>query len=73
MVMALQLLQHLKTDFKNTNNQEMLKKAEEMEKKILANLESGYKRLIGYETKTKGYEWFGDSPGHEALTAYGLN
>jgi hypothetical protein len=32
----------------------------------------GYKLLAGYETKDKGYEWFGQSPGHEALTAYGL-
>ncbi|HEX8700112.1 MAG TPA: alpha-2-macroglobulin family protein, partial [Myxococcaceae bacterium] len=35
-------------------------------------LEAGYKRLIGFETKEKGYEWFGESPGHEALTAFGL-
>jgi len=26
-----------------------------------------------YETSTRGYEWFGTSPGHEALSAYGLN
>ncbi|MCC6252654.1 MAG: hypothetical protein IT238_09365 [Bacteroidia bacterium] len=32
----------------------------------------GYKRLITFETKEKGYEWFGGAPGHEALTAYGL-
>lgn len=32
----------------------------------------GYKRLIGFETKEKGYEWFGGTPAHEALTAYGL-
>lgn len=35
-------------------------------------LDHGYKLLTGYETPTKGYEWFGGSPGHEALTAYGL-
>ena len=35
-------------------------------------LDDGYKKLIGYETPTKGYEWFGGSPGHEALSAYGL-
>jgi hypothetical protein len=35
-------------------------------------LERGYKRLISYECKEKGYEWFGGDPGHEALTAYGL-
>ena len=35
-------------------------------------LESSYKKLTGFESSTKGYEWFGASPGHEALTAYGL-
>lgn len=35
-------------------------------------LDRGYKRLAGYECKQKGYEWFGEDPGHEALTAYGL-
>lgn len=35
-------------------------------------LERGYQRLVGYECKEKGYEWFGQDPGHEALTAYGI-
>jgi alpha-2-macroglobulin-like protein len=35
-------------------------------------LDKGYKLLTGYETAERGYEWFGGSPGHEALTAYGL-
>lgn len=35
-------------------------------------LEKGYKRLTTFETKEKGYEWFGGTPAHEALTAYGL-
>ena len=35
-------------------------------------LKSGYAKLVGYECPTKGYEWFGGDPGHEALTAYGL-
>ncbi len=35
-------------------------------------LDSGYKRLTGYECKERGYEWFGGNPGHEALTAYGV-
>ncbi len=35
-------------------------------------LDKGYKLLTGYETSQKGYEWFGHTPGHEALTAYGL-
>ncbi|HEY2381765.1 MAG TPA: carboxypeptidase regulatory-like domain-containing protein [Terriglobia bacterium] len=35
-------------------------------------LEVSYKRLTGFESRTRGYEWFGGDPGHEALTAYGL-
>jgi uncharacterized protein YfaS (alpha-2-macroglobulin family) len=35
-------------------------------------LEAGYKRLVSFECSDKGYEWFGENPGHEALTAYGL-
>ena len=35
-------------------------------------LDSGYKRLVGFECSEKGYEWFGQNPGHEALSAYGL-
>jgi hypothetical protein len=36
-------------------------------------LDEGYHRLIGFECKTtKGYEWFGADPGHDALSAYGL-
>jgi uncharacterized protein YfaS (alpha-2-macroglobulin family) len=35
-------------------------------------LEAGYKRLVGFETPGRGYEWFGENPGHEALTAFGL-
>ncbi|MCE9670853.1 MG2 domain-containing protein [Myxococcus stipitatus] len=35
-------------------------------------LERGYQRLVGFETKQRGYEWFGEAPGHEALTAFGL-
>jgi len=36
-------------------------------------LAQGYQRLTSFECKNRGYEWFGGtSPGHEALTAYGL-
>jgi uncharacterized protein YfaS (alpha-2-macroglobulin family) len=35
-------------------------------------IDDGYKRLVSFETKEKGYEWFGGMPAHEALTAYGL-
>ncbi len=35
-------------------------------------LDRGYHRLLTFETKEKGYEWFGASPGHEGLTALGI-
>ena len=35
-------------------------------------LDEGYKKLISFQCPNKGYEWFGDDPGHEALSAYGL-
>ena len=36
-------------------------------------LGKGYQKLTAFECKDKGYEWFGGAtPGHEALTAYGL-
>ena len=35
-------------------------------------LDRGYKRLVGFECKAKGYEWFGADPGHDSLSAYGL-
>ncbi|HVE84328.1 MAG TPA: MG2 domain-containing protein [Myxococcales bacterium] len=35
-------------------------------------LERGYQRLVGFECQQKGFEWFGQDPGHEALTAFGL-
>lgn len=36
-------------------------------------IKSGYKRLANYEVKqTGGFEWYGGTPAHEMLTAYGL-
>lgn len=35
-------------------------------------LAKGYAKLTAFETTTKGYEWFGQAPGHEALSAFGL-
>jgi len=35
-------------------------------------LDAGYKRLVGFWCPDKGYEWFGQNPGHEALTAFGV-
>jgi hypothetical protein len=46
-------------------DQDIVKRAEDL-------LQKGYKRLTTFETKEKGYEWFGGVPAHEALTAYGL-
>ncbi len=35
-------------------------------------LDKGYKQLVGFWCPDRGYEWFGQDPGHEALTAFGL-
>ncbi len=50
-----------------------------VEKRALALLDNGYKKLVSFECMNnqsntrQGYEWFGGSaPAHEALTAYGL-
>ena len=44
----------------------------EVEQKALGYIKNGYKRLLGFETIQRGFEWFGNTPPHEALTAYGL-
>lgn len=59
-IMVLQYMEEY--DYKNS---EVLAKAKDM-------IDKGYKRLVSYETKENGYEWFGGTPAHEALTAYGL-
>lgn len=48
------------------------KSNKEIEKKALDYIQRGYQRLIGFETSQDGFEWFGKTPPHEALTAYGL-
>jgi len=35
-------------------------------------LDDGYKRLVSFWCPDRGYEWFGQNPGHEALTAFGV-
>ncbi|MGA2229425.1 MAG: alpha-2-macroglobulin family protein [Tepidisphaeraceae bacterium] len=35
-------------------------------------LDKGYQRLLGFECQNKGYEWFGEDPGHECLSAYAI-
>lgn len=39
---------------------------------IEGRLKKGYDQLVQFQTQEKGYEWFGESPAHEALSAYGL-
>lgn len=42
------------------------------EKRALEFIRNGYKKLAAYETSEGGFEWFGHTPSHEGLTAYGL-
>lgn len=39
---------------------------------IQGKLKDGYDRLITFRVPSGGYEWFGQSPANEALSAYGL-
>jgi len=59
-IMVLQYLQEHEVDEPN-----ILTRANQL-------IKQGYQRLITYETQQQGYEWFGSTPPHEALTAYGL-
>lgn len=40
--------------------------------KALAYLKKGYAQLAAYEIAGGGFEWYGQAPAHEGLTAYGL-
>lgn len=44
----------------------------EIESRALNFIKEGYKKLISFETKKGGFEWFGNTPPHETLTAYGI-
>ncbi|MDO5970378.1 TonB-dependent receptor plug domain-containing protein [Flavivirga aquimarina] len=44
----------------------------EIENKAMNFIKEGYERLISFETKEGGFEWFGKTPPHETLTAYGI-
>lgn len=44
----------------------------EIATKAMKYIREGYKRLISFETKEGGFEWFGGIPPHETLTAYGV-
>lgn len=59
-IIALQYLRSTKT-----NHPQVEARAKDL-------LDKGYKKLVAFETKENGYEWFGAAPAHEALTAYGL-
>lgn len=41
-------------------------------KKTLKYIKSGYRKLVAYETRENGFEWYGKTPPHEGLTAFGL-
>lgn len=43
-----------------------------MRKRTESLLRRGYRKLTAYECSQLGYEWFGNDPGHEALSAFGL-
>ena len=57
------VMQYMQTN--DMGSSDIMRKSREL-------IDRGYKRLVGFETKKKGYEWFGQTPAHEALTAYGL-
>jgi alpha-2-macroglobulin-like protein len=59
-ILALQLLKETKTANK------------EVEQQALNYIKDGYSRLVGYEVKGGGFEWFGKPAAHLCLTAYGL-
>ena len=42
------------------------------QRRTVSLLRRGYRKLTSYECSTLGYEWFGNDPGHEALSAFGL-
>ncbi len=43
-----------------------------IERKAQKFIAEGYQKMAAYETEENGFEWYGDTPPHEALTAYGL-
>ena len=44
----------------------------EIEMRALNFINIGYQRLLSFEVKGGGFEWFGTAPAHNVLTAYGL-
>ena len=66
MIMAMQYLKALPADKQETTQ------IQSMIVDIQGKLKKGYDKLVSFKTKEKGYEWFGESPAHEGLSAYGL-
>jgi hypothetical protein len=44
----------------------------EVEERALEFISTGYQRLLSYEVPGGGFEWFGNTPAHRILSAYGL-
>ncbi len=44
----------------------------DMEEKARGYINAGYQRLISFEVKGGGFDWFGHAPANRTLTAYGL-
>ncbi len=44
----------------------------EIELKASSYINQGYQRLLTFEVDGGGFEWFGNAPAHNILTAYGL-
>lgn len=59
-ILALQFL-----EASNTHNASFKQKA-------MGYIKEGYNKLIAFETSQHGFEWFGASPPHEGLSAFGL-
>jgi uncharacterized protein YfaS (alpha-2-macroglobulin family) len=44
----------------------------ELEMRALSYIQLGYQRLLSFEVRGGGFEWFGRAPANQVLTAYGL-
>ena len=64
------------TTYPNILVLDYMKQAQKITPEIRLKAESyintGYQRLLSYEVKGGGFEWFGKAPAHKILTAYGL-
>lgn len=44
----------------------------DIEKKAMQFIRNGYNKLAAYESNGGGFEWYGGTPAHEVLSAYGI-